>query len=155
MKKVDIVFILSVFVSVLFSCKEKKEIFIKKRNFFMPYIHTDIEMEDIDSLVLVKYKNKNIIDSSRKCIRNKFLDNGSAAKWRFMLCDSFEVGYNYKLIFDIDKKKQSYLFTNIVYDTVKIYQGIMYDTKSYEINGVKYINSDCTYTLPDLNNNRK
>lgn len=137
------------FIIVVASCKEKEKKSFKKQTFFMPYLHTNVEITDIDSLVLVKYQNRKIIDSSKVCIKNKYPDEGSATKWRFMLCDSFQAGYDYKLIFTLNKKQHSYLFTNIVYDTIQAYGGFRHDTKSYQLNGTKYFGTDCNYTLPD------
>ena len=133
-----------------FSCNQKLENnnFIK-RNKFMPYLHTDLEMSKIDSLILVKYTENEVKDSSRICVKNKYIDNGGHKKWRFMLCDSFEVGYNYKIKIVLNNMVYSYNFEKIVFDTINSFEGYRYDTKSYFLNGVKFENQYCDYVLPD------
>lgn len=133
-----------------YSCNEKlkKEKFIK-RSKFMPYLHTDLEMSKIDSIILIKYTQSEIKDSSRICVKNRYIDNGGYKKWRFMLCDSFEVGYNYKIKIVLDNMVYSYNFEKIIYDTINSYEGYRYDTKRYFLNGVKFENQYCDYVLPE------
>jgi hypothetical protein len=137
---------LFVLVTFFMFCNKKKEVFIEKKK-FMPYFHTNIDMSKIDNILLIKFKNKKIKDSSNICIKYKFIDTGYETKWRFMLCDSFEVGYDYKIKLIEKNIIHQFLFEKINYDTIRTYKGYRYETKSYLMNGHKYINQQCDYFL--------
>lgn len=139
-------------LTLFISCKNEGACYeykILKR--FSPYFHTDLQIKELDSIWLMRYEsveNKvNLIDSSKICIKYKSNDIGYNTRWRFMLCDSLHTDYTYRIVFLIDKKKYSYLLSDIVYDTVKVYKGYIYKTKQYKLNDSIYRNDDCNYIL--------
>ena len=122
-----------IFISLtflIFSCGDKEpKLTLKREKSSAPYFHTNLEVAAIDSILFIKYKKDKIIDSTKICIKNVYEDTGYNTKWRFQLCDSLEVGFDFKLIFDINGKKNTYLFSDIEYDTVSVYKGHIYKTK--------------------------
>jgi hypothetical protein len=153
------------FCFIIISCKNensnqnyntKKEKEINDLIEFNPTLSTDLDINNIDSVLLENYYKNKLVSS--KWIRFSFkskIDTSftvfKKSNYNFKLEESFIQKHDYKFVFTINKIKHEYFLEKIDFDTISNGSNIFYVTKSYILNGKKYDMSESVYYL-DIEN---
>lgn len=119
---------------------------------FNPTITTDLDIGKIDSIILEKYYKNKLVNSRWVSFRFKSKIDTTytvfkKSNYNFTLKESFVQKHDYKFIFIINKVKYKYFLEKIDFDTISNGPNIFYATKSYILNGKKYIMSEAVYYL--------